>query len=523
MANYLEMFDSERIGIANHARNKPGKAALIMDDIEITYGELDRIGNALANGLIRLGIKRGDRISVLMHNSPELIMVWSAAGKVGATPIALNYRFKSDELAYIINDSHSKVLVYGHEFMDVVAAAKSKTTVPTISYVCSGNKAASKDTNLRQLVDDGSDTQPSLEADSIGFPDSLIYTSGTTGKPKGVLKMSKARINGVLGLAHTFESTHDDTMLIVGPLYHSANLGWASMGMVLGNTVVIMPRFDSEEFLRLVQKHRVNTTFAVPTMFNRIVHLPAEVRNSYDTSSLRVITVAGEAFPFSLKKKVVECFGENKLFEFYGGTELTCVTYLRPEDQLAKPESCGKPAMESKIKILDGNRKEVPTGEVGILYVKNDFLLKEYNNNSSATKDNFHHGYFTIGDMAKVDEDGYYYIVDRAVDMVVSGGVNIYPAEIEEVLCSHPAVFDCAIIGVPDPEWGEKIVAYIVPEENGRIGEDEVKRYVGENLASYKKPKEVYFLENLPYLPSGKKLKRVLKKAYPGNWEANAK
>ncbi len=523
MPDYTKMFDVEKLGIEKNAKINPDKAALIMGDRIITYRELDKKGNSLANSLIRMGIKRGDRISLLIHNCPEFILAWSAAGKIGATPIGINYHFKSDEVSYIVNDSNSKALIYEHDFQGVVSDTKSKIKTPDFLYICANHNESSKDDSLDQLIESGPETPPKIEAGSFGFPDSLIYTSGTTGRPKGVLKTSKDRLNGVLGLALTFESKQDDTMLIAGPFYHGANLGWTSMAMVLGNTVVIMPSFDAEEFLRLVQDHRVTTTFVVPTMLNRIVHLPEDVKKSYDISSLRVITSAGEAFPFFLKKKVISYFGENKLFEFYGGTELTCVTYLRPEDQLRKPESCGKPAMGSKIMIVNEKMKEVPTGEVGVLYVKSDFLLKEYNQNPSATQKNTYDGYFTVGDMARVDEDGYYYIEGRAIDMVVSGGVNIYPAEIEEVLCTHPSVFDYAIIGVPDPEWGEKIVAYIVPKKGVRITGDEIKDYIGERLASFKKPKDVFLQTELPYLPSGKKLKRVLKESYPGNWETDEK
>jgi acyl-CoA synthetase (AMP-forming)/AMP-acid ligase II len=275
-----------------------------------------------------------------------------------------------------------------------------------------------------------------------------------------------------------------------------------------------MPRFDAEEFLRLTQKHKVTTMWVVPTMLNRVLNLPVKVRESYDISSIRVMTVGGESFPFPLVKKAVEYFGEGKIFEFFGATETSCVTYMRPEDQLRKPGSCGIPAMGCDIKLLDENRNEVPMGEPGIMYVMSDFLLDGYYGNPGATQENYHNGYFTVGDMGRVDEEGYYYIVDRAVDMIISGGVNIYPAEIEEVLYGHPELFDVSIIGVPDADWGEKIVAYVVKKENAHIREEDIIDFVGERLASYKKPKEVIFVDEIPYSPSGKQLKRVIRKEY---------
>ena len=353
-----------------------------------------------------------------------------------------------------------------------------------------------------------------METDSRGVASSLVYTSGTTGRPKGVFKKSKNRLNTLLGYAHIFESTYDDTHLVAGPLYHAAPYAWAAYSLILGNTIVIMPRFDAEEFLRLIQEHKVTTMWVVPTMLNRVLNLPARVREGYDLSSIRVMTVGGESFPFPLVEKAVEYFGEGKIFEFFGGTEISCVTYMRPEDQLRKPGSCGKPAMGCDIKLLDENRNEVPLGEPGIMYVKSDFLLDGYYRNPEATEENYHNGYFTVGDIARVDEEGYYYIVDRAVDMIISGGVNIYPAEIEEVLYGHPGLYDVSIIGAPDPEWGEKIVAYVVKRENAEVRGEDIIDYVGERLASYKKPKEVIFVDEIPYSPSGKQLKRVLREEY---------
>jgi acyl-CoA synthetase (AMP-forming)/AMP-acid ligase II len=291
--------------------------------------------------------------------------------------------------------------------------------------------------------------------------------------------------------------------------------------MLLGNTVVIMPGFDAENFLRLTDQHKATTVWVVPTMLNRILNLPDKIKNQYDTSSLRAMTVGGESFPFPLKKRAIEFFGEGRIFEFFGATEISCVTCMRPEDQLKKPSSCGKPAMGNDIKLLDENMNEAPAGEVGVMYVKSPFLLDGYYQNPEATQANYHNGYFTVGDMARVDEDGYYYIVDRAVDMIISGGVNIYPAEIEEVLYTHPDIFDAGIIGVPDSEWGERVIAVVVPKPDADISEQDVINFVGERLASFKKPKKVYIVDELPYSPSGKMLKRVMRDKYKGGDHGN--
>lgn len=514
MVDFTEKFDMDRIGIANHVKRIPDREALVMGNQRITYEELYRCCNSLANGLLALGIQPGDRIGVFMHNCPEFLQVWTAAGKIAVTPIPLNYRFRAEELAYIMNDSESKALVYGSDMEPVVTEAKPRFTVPGIRYICVGEPDSVDVLTLEELTRSNSEAPPEVDVGTHAVAPSLAYTSGTTGRPKGVLRGSSKRLNGLLGYAYTFEAAYDDVHLVAGPLYHAAPFGWAAYSLLLGNTVVIMPRFDAEDFLRHVQEHAVTSTFVVPTMLNRIIHLPEAVRNRYNTASLRVITAAAESFPFPLKQKVISFFGEGKLFEFYGGTEISLVTYLRPEEQLKKPGSCGRPAMGSSIKLLNENHIEVQPGEVGILYVKSPFLLDEYYRNPEATEACYHKGYFTVGDMARVDEDGYYYIVDRAVDMIISGGVNIYPAEIEEVLYRHPDILDAGIIGAKDPEWGEKIVAYVILKPGARIGEGEVKEYVAQNLATYKKPREVFFVDQLPYSPSGKLLKRELRKDY---------
>lgn len=514
MINFIEKFDPERIGIAAHALKRPDKPALIMDDHIVTYGALHKDTNALANALLELGIGPGDRISVLMHNSPEIMKVWTAAGKISVTPIPLSYRFKSDELAYIVNDSESKALIYGHELEEIIREAGPKFSSDSLIHICVGGVPSSGRLNLEYLIQRGSDGPPKVEMVARGVASSLAYTSGTTGRSKGVVKSSKKRLDNLLGTAYTFGLTYEDTHLVVGPLYHGAPFGLAACSLILGNKVVIMPRFDAENFLRLVQDHGVTTTFVVPTMLNRILNLPDSVKASYDISSLRVVIVGAEFFPFPLKKRVIEQFGEGKVFEFYGSTEISVVTYLRPEEQLAKPGSCGRPAMGSDIRLLDENKNEVPPGEVGILYAKSPFLLDAYYRNPEATKACYHQGYFTVGDMARVDEKGYYYIVDRAVDMIISGGVNIYPAEIEEVIYRHPVVYGAAVIGVPDPDWGEKIVAYVIPRSGHSLTGEEIITFVADNLASYKKPREVYFVKELPYSPSGKLLKRVLRDEY---------
>lgn len=514
MIDFSLKFNADRIGINNHLRLIPEKPALIMGATTITFRELDRVTTALANGLLQCGIRSGDRISILMNNSPEIIQVCNATAKIGVTPIALNYRFKTDELAYIINDSESSALIYGHKFEEMVEATKSKFASPSLIYIHVGNARYAGILNLEDVIGSGRDLPPPLKQDAHGVSSALIYTSGTTGRPKGVFKTSKKRIHTLMGYAHTFESTYDDTHLVAGPLYHAAPYAWAAFSAMLGNTIVIMPRFDAQEFLFLVEKYKITTTFVVPTMLNRILSLADSVKQQYDLSKLRVLTMGGESCPFPLKKRAVQFFSSTRIFEFYGGTEASVVTYLRPEDQIRKAGSCGRPVLGTQLKLLDEAGTEVPDGDVGLLYMKNSFLMDYYYKNPEATEACYHDGFLTLGDMARKDDEGYYYIVDRAVDMVLSGGVNIYPAEIEEVLHNHPHIYDVAVIGAPDPDWGEKLVAFVVPAMEAKISAEEIQDYVATHLATYKKPRQVFLVDEIPYSPSGKKLKRVLRKTY---------
>jgi acyl-CoA synthetase (AMP-forming)/AMP-acid ligase II len=512
--DWSKVFDPARIGIANNARRAPNRPACVVDAQTVTYAELDRDINALAHALQGLGLKPGDNIAALFHNGHKTFTAWGAAAKIKATSLALNYKLKENELAYILEDSQCKLLMYDDEFEPLIRLLEPKLTGIAPIKVCSGATPATGGYRFEELIVHCSAAPIQVGEPSGIIPPTLAYTSGTTGRPKGVYRHGGNRLAYLLLQAHLFGSGFDDVHLAAGPLYHAAPFGWSAFSLLLGNTVVIMPKFDAENFLQIVEQWGVTTTFMVPTMMHRILNLPDEKRGAYDISSLRCITVAGEPFPLSMKKKCIDYFGEGKLFEFYGGTELGVVTYIRPEDQLRKPASCGRPLDGIQIAVLDEDRREVPTGTVGILYVKSPYLLDGYHKNPEATSANFYDGYFTIGDMGYVDDDGYYYIVDRAVDMIISGGVNIYPAEIEEVLYRHPCVAAATVIGAPDPAWGEKIVAIVVPKRSATPDAREIIDFVAANLAAYKKPREIIFVDALPTSATGKILKRELRRTY---------
>jgi len=515
MADWSKKFDSNRIGVANNARLTPDRPAFIVGKNKVSFAQMDGAIISLAKVLTYLGMKPGDHIAALFHNTHEHYMLWAAAGLLKVTSLVINYNLKKSELAYILDDSQCKLLMYDYDFEDVVKEMNKELTHVNPIRVCSGAPKNVDKIHLENLMEKAAASELQIYTQSGVVPPTLTYTSGTTGRPKGVFRSGANRRDYLFLLAHTFGCGHDDVHIIAGPLYHSAPFAFGAMSFLLGNTIIIMPKFNAEEFLHLVSERNITTTFMVPTMMHRILNLPENTRNKYNISSLRSIVIAGEPFPFSMKKRCVEYFGDGKVFEFYGGTELGIATFIPPEDQLRKPGSCGKAIVdEIDIKILDDEMNEVPVGEVGILYINSPYLLEGYHNNPEATAANFHNGYFTVGDMGYVDQDGYYYIVDRAVDMIISGGVNIYPAEIEEVLYRHKDIRAAAVIGAPDPQWGEKIIAYVVLKNNSEMDAEQIIKYVGDNLATYKKPKEVIFVDELPTSATGKVLKREVKQIY---------
>jgi fatty-acyl-CoA synthase/long-chain acyl-CoA synthetase len=297
-------------------------------------------------------------------------------------------------------------------------------------------------------------------------------------------------------------------------MYHSGPGAFAGLTHALGGTVVVLPKFDPEEWLRLVDKHKVNTTFTAPTQLKRIVNQPADVRAKYDVSSLRSVIANAAPVPFALKKQWIETFGEGHLFEVYGSTELGVDTIMEPEDQLRKPGSCGKPYGPLEIRLIQEDGTEAPVGEPGVMWIKSPAVFDEYYKapeKTEETKLEDDPAWRTVGDIAYRDDEGFYYICDRRNDMIISGGMNIYPAEIEAVLHSHPAVMDAGVIGIPNEEWGEQVHAIVQLKAGQDASTDALEQLCREHLAGYKVPRSFEFREELPRTESGKLLKRKLR------------
>ncbi len=500
------------------AYHNPDKTAVVDGNERLSFRELNDRANRFASALSELGIGRGDRVGVLLHNRAEWAEIIFAMAKLKIAPVPIGYRLKGPEIEFIMNNSEATALVAGVESLDVLGKAIANFKhLESSRAILLGDRIPSPFTSYRSLIEGGSDSEPDLDPEENSS--TIIYTSGTTGRPKGAYRATQQRdLDTLMDIIGNFGFTTYDVNLIACPLYHSAPAFFAYIHLIFGATVVVNRQFDPEQFLATVEREKVTTAFVVPTQMNRMANLPDAVKRKYDLSSMRALIAGAAPFHHSVKVKTIELFGENCLFEFYGSTETGINTILRPEDQLRKIGSCGKALVGNEIRIIGEDGREVPTGEVGQLFVKNSMLITGYYKDDEATSDSQLGGFFSVGDMGRVDEEGYYYIVDRKKDMVISGGVNIYPAEIEAVLRDHPDVLDCAVIGVPDADWGESLKAVVALRPGRKALPEALMAFCRERLADYKLPRSFDFVGEIPHNPTGKPLKRELRERY---WKAS--
>lgn len=505
-----------QIGAAANAAAAPDRTAVVFRDVRYTWAEWNGRINQVAHALRALGLARGDKVAVMLHNCHEFLEVAQAAAKIGLVQVPLNYRLRGREIEYIVTNSDARALVCGDEFVPEITPIMER--LPGIvpgGYVVVGEARDRGFTPYDRLLDG----QPATEPDEQAPPglNAMIYTSGTTGRPKGVFRKGGIDPQLLLGIVQGFGLRYGDEVHIVpAPLYHSAPTLGSTLTIALGGTVVIMPKFDPEEFLALVDREKVTSSLVVPTIVKRVLALPDEVKRRYDVSSLRSLIVGAAPFPLETKRAAVEFFG-NCIYEYYGSTDAGLNTILPPSEQTTHPASCGKIVEGNDIVILDDEGRRLPTGEVGNIYITNTLVkAMQYYKDPEKTKEAFRGEHMTVGDMGYLDADGYLYIVDRKTDMVISGGVNIYPAEIEEVIYEHPAVLDVAVIGVPNEEWGEELKAVVQLKEGAAASADDIIDFCRERLADYKRPRSVDFVAEVPRNPSGKLLKREIRAPY---WE----
>src|SRR5881296_1476330 len=495
--------------VAAHTAKHPHRPALIEDERSLTWEQFFRMRNRLAHALAALGIGAGQHAIVYAHNALENLVVGAALRALGAIGVPMNHRLTAEEVAYILDNADATAVFVGEAFLPMAERVRGAARVKR--WITLGPERRPWAEALDDLLAQGSEAPPPA-VPAIGG--SMIYTAGTTGKPKGARRRvtDPAAILPRLAALDCLDPAQ--VHLVAGPLYHSAPGGFALYAQMVGGTVVVMRKFDPEEALRLVERHRCTTTFMAPTLLKRIVDLPAEARARYDVSSMRSLVIAAAPCPMRVKEQAVAMFGP-VLYEFYGSTELGVNTVLRPEDVLRKPGSCGRAAPGVELAVLDDDGRPTPTGTPGELYVRRfPGMFDGYYKDAEATREAQRGEWATVGDVAWMYDEGFVYICNRKRDMIISGGVNIYPAEIEDVLHRHPAIDDVAVFGVPDDDWGERVHAAVQPRPGAEVTAEEIVRFARHHIADYKVPREISFHEEFPRDLAGKLLKRVLRDPY---------
>ncbi|HEU4367181.1 MAG TPA: AMP-binding protein [Methylomirabilota bacterium] len=496
--------------MARHAASQPDKPAVIEGERRTSWRDYHEARNRLAHALAALGLAASEHAVLYAHNSLELLLASAAVRGLGALPVPMNHRLTVDELAYILDDADAVAVFVSDAFVPTLERVRAR--VPRLRHVVLlGTERRPWARPLDDLLAAG---HPGPVSPPPGLGGSMIYTAGTTGKPKGARRQASDPAAALPRLAALNCVAPDDVHLVAGPLYHSAPAGFALYAHALGQTVVVLPKFDAEDALRAIARHRCTTTFMAPTLLKRLVDLPAEVRRRHDVSSMRSIVVAAAPCPTRVKEEILAWFGP-VLYEFYGSTELGINTVLRPEDMLRKPHSCGRAAPGVELAVLDDAGRPVPAGQPGELHVRRgEGVFDGYYKNARATAETARGDWLSVGDVAWMDGEGFVHVCDRKRDMIISGGVNIYPAEIEDVLHRHPAVEDAAVFGVPDPEWGERVHAALQLRPGTALTAAEVSAFCRTHLADYKAPREVSFHADFPRDTAGKLVKRVLREPY---------
>src|SRR5215510_3952900 len=494
--------------IQTHAAERGDASALAFGDRLVSWRELDARGNQAARALTGLGVAPGDRIAVGLRNSVEFFELVVGAGRIGATMMPVSFRFMRDEVEYLVGDAKANVTIAEPTNRDAYAG------LPETIY--RGDEydawiAAESDAPLTDQV-------------GSGLAGLRYYTSGTTGRPKAVVRPGMndpARIAAAMAAGQAVMDARlgmvlqpGEVHLLAAVVYHTAPGSYSTMALTWGHTVVITDHFDAEEALALIERHRVTWTQMAPIHLVRIAGLPDDVKAKYDLSSLKRLLHAGAPCPVDVKWKTLALFPEGSVYEYYAATE-GYATECPSEDWIRKPGTVGRPAPGITIRILDDDGNEVAPGEVGQVYIDNGSRF-EYEGAPEKTAETWRGNEFSVGDMGYVDDEGFLFLTDRKSHMIISGGANIYPAEVENVLFAHPAVADVAVIGVPDAEFGEQVKAVV--EARSEVTEAELLNFCRERLAHYKCPRSVDFVDELPRDPNGKIRKARLRDPY---WEGH--
>lgn len=502
-----------------HAASTPEKAAIVMAETGeiVTYAELDERSSRIANWLQSMGLQRGDTVALLSDNDPRVFDVYWAAQRSGLYLTAINYRLKGEEVQYILENSEAKAIFVGGAGME---SARPWNDVPTLLHRVVFNAGLAGYTPLADILAIASPVRPAREPRGAD----MLYSSGTTGRPKGVRAplpqrdVSEPGDAMVAMFSGSFGFSSETVYLSPAPLYHAAPLRTCATVHALGGTAIIMAKFDAEKALRNIEKYEVTASQWVPTMLVRMLKLDPEVRARYKIGSMEVAIHSAAPCPPDVKEQMIAWWGPI-VHEYYSSTEVNGITVIGPKEWQQKRGSVGR-AILGKIHICDDQGDELPAGMDGLIYFERDQLPFEYHLDPEKTRSTLHPQHSTwsaVGDIGHVDDEGYLYLTDRKAFMIISGGVNIYPQEVENVLALHPAICDVAVIGVPDPEMGEQVKAVVVPSAAAIPGpelEQEIIAFLKSRIASFKAPRSVDFVDVLPRTATGKLVKGELRSRY---------
>ncbi len=500
-----------------NAKKYPDTVALKDATRSFTYPEVNRRVNQLAHGLMGLGLEKGEKVAVLLENSIEIVEVYLATAKCGLVIVPINFRLTGRDVDYITNNSDARAMIVHDEFTPVVDSVREKLVKIDSDKFFAVGQSVNGYRNYEDLMAGQPETEPDAQVASTD-PWILIYTSGTTGRPKGVVRSHASHISFYLINGIDFKFDQHDICLNVMPLCHINSTFFTFTFLYIGASVYIHPgrSFQAEQILEIIEREKITFISLIPTHYNLILDVPEEKRQ-FDISSIRKLLCSSAPVRKSMKLAIMDFFPGVELYEGYGSSEAGIVTVLKPEDQMRKLGSIGYETLGTDfVKILDEDGNEVPQGEVGELYSRGPMLFDEYYKLPEKTAASFKGEWFSAGDMAVKDADGFYQIVDRKDNMIITGGEHVYPSEVEEVIGSHECVFDCACIGMPDDKWGEKVVAVVIARDGvdeSQLNEETIKACCKDVLAGYKRPKEVVFIreDEMPRTPTGKILHRKLR------------
>lgn len=507
--------------VSVHARVTPEKIGARDLARSMTFRQWNDRSCRLGNALLGSGLQKGDRIAVLAYNCVEWLEIYAAAAKAGLVAVPINFRLLGAEIRYIVEDAGARALIVQEDLVSRVEEIRADLPVPASNYIHFGSpKRPPGYLAYEEIIANAAAVEPPVEV----LPDdawALMYTSGTTGKPKGAIRTheSSALLALITALDQGF--TRDDTGLLVMPLCHSNSLWYATLLGYCGATSIVYDRksFDPEYLLKVLSEERVTFTSLVPTHYIMALALPAATKARYKAAAAIKLLVSSAPARRETKLAIMEHFRGARLLEGYGSTEAGWVTLLRPEEQLEKLGSIGRELTGSgRIKLIDALGNEVPEGEVGELYSRTPYAFRGYWNLPEKTAEAFRGPYCTVGDMARREADGYYYLVDRKKNMIISGGENVYPSEVESLLGAHPMVKDAAVVGIPHEKWGETVHAVLVLHAGATTTEAEILEWCRDKIAGYKRPRSVAFIkdEEMPRTATGKILHRVLRDRFGG-------